>query len=105
MPIIWNKLFLILRSVSNRALVVWPCLFLIVLNTQDAPTKDLDRKIDTGKIKIHEKRMGPFKINEREFTVILKLINYGSSPTKLEKNHIFKGGGWQVSRVEQIRCQ
>jgi hypothetical protein len=60
----------------NLRLLVWPCLFLIVLNAQDAPTKDLDRKICTGKIKSHERRVGPFKINEREFTVILKLMKY-----------------------------
>jgi hypothetical protein len=47
-----------------------------VLNAQDAPTKDLDRKIYIGKIKSHESRMGPFKIFEREFTVILKLMKY-----------------------------
>lgn len=76
MAIILNKLFVILRLVLNRTLVVWPCLFLIMLNAQDAPTKDLDRKIYTGKIKSHEKRMGPFKINERGFTVILKLMKY-----------------------------
>lgn len=76
MPIILNKLFVILRLVSNRTWVVWPCLFLIVLNAQDAPTKDLDRKICTGKIKSHERRMGPFKINDTEFTVILKLMKY-----------------------------
>jgi len=76
MAIILNKLFVILRLVSNRTWVVWPCLFLIVLNAQDAPTKDLDRKICTGKIKSHEKRMGPFKINDTEFTVILKLMKY-----------------------------
>ena len=76
MAIILNKLFVILRLVLNRTLVVWPCLFLIMLNAQDAPTKDLDRKIYTGKIKSHEKRMGPFKINERGFTVVLKLMKY-----------------------------
>ena len=76
MAIISNKLFVILRLVLNRTLIVWPCLFLIMLNAQDAPTKDLDRKIYIGKIKSHERRTGPFKINEREFTVILKLIKY-----------------------------
>lgn len=76
MAIILNKLFVILRLVLNRLLVVWPCLFLIVLNAQDAPTKDLDRKINTDKIKSHKSRMGPFKIFEREFTVILKLMKY-----------------------------
>lgn len=76
MAIISKKLFVILRLVLTRTLVVWPCLFLIMLNAQDAPTKDLDRKIYTGKIKSHERRMGPFSINEREFTVILKLMKY-----------------------------
>lgn len=76
MAIISNKLFVILRLVLNRTLAVWPCLFLIVLNAQDAPTKDLDRKIYTGEIISHESRMGPFRIFEREFTVILKLMKY-----------------------------
>jgi hypothetical protein len=80
MAIILNKLFVILRLVLNRTLVVWLCLFLIVLNAQDAPTKDLDRKIYTGKIKSHERQLGPFKINEREFTVILKLMKYQGAP-------------------------
>ena len=76
MAMILNKLFVILRSVLNRTLVVCACLFLILANAQDAPTKDLDRKIYTGKIKSHERRIGPFKINEREFTVTLKLMKY-----------------------------
>lgn len=76
MAIILNKLFVMLRLVLNRTLAVWPCLFLIVLNAQDAPTKDLDRKIYTGEIIRHESRMGPFRIFEREFTVILKLMKY-----------------------------
>lgn len=80
MAIILNKLFVILRIVLNRTLVVWLCLFLIVLTAQDAPTKDLDRKIYTGKIKSHERQLGPFKINEREFTVILKLMKYQGAP-------------------------
>lgn len=76
MGILSNKLFMILRLVLHWTLVVWSCLFLIVLCAQDAPTKDLDRKIYTGKIKSHESRMGPFKLNEREFTVVLKLMTY-----------------------------
>jgi hypothetical protein len=76
MAIIFKKLFMILRLVLNRTLVAWSCLFLIVLNAQDAPTKDLGRKIHTVKIKSHEKRMGPFKINGRDFTVTLKIIKY-----------------------------
>ena len=78
MAIILNKLFMILRLALNWTLVVWLCLFLIVLNAQDASTKDLDRKIYTGKIKSHERRMGPFKINERDFTVICKVLKYQS---------------------------
>jgi hypothetical protein len=57
-------------------LLIWPCLFSIVLNAQDAPTKDLDRNIYTGKIKSYESRLGPFKVNEKEFTIILKLMKY-----------------------------
>ena len=75
-----NKLFMILRSVLHWTLVVWSCLFLIVLNIQDASTKDLGRKINTDKIKSHESRMGPFKLNDREFTVMLKLMKYQGAP-------------------------
>ena len=79
MTIISKKLFVILRVVLTRALVVWPCLFFIMLNAQDAPAKDLDGEIYTGNIKRHERRMGPFKINEREFTVIVNLMKYQGS--------------------------
>jgi hypothetical protein len=65
-----------LRLVLNRTLIVWPCLFLIVLNAQDAPAKDLDRELNAGKIQSHERRMGPFKINEKKFSVILKVLKY-----------------------------
>ncbi len=67
---------IILRLVLNRALIVWPCLFLIVLNAQDAPAKDFDGELNAGKIHSHERRMGPFKINERDFSVILKVLKY-----------------------------
>jgi hypothetical protein len=80
LAIISNKFFVRLRFLLNRALAVWPCLFLILLNAQDAPTKDLDRKIHTGEIKSHERRLGPFKIFEREFTVILKLMKHQGAP-------------------------
>jgi len=76
MPIILNHLSVILRLVLNRTLAVWPCLFLLLITAQDAPAKDLEKKIITGKITGHERRMGPFKINEREFTVTLKLKAY-----------------------------
>ncbi len=71
MAIILLKLFVILRLSLNQTLVVWPCLFLIALTAHDAPTKDLDREIYSS-----ERRMGPFKINEREFTVVLKLMKF-----------------------------
>ena len=80
MAILLNKLFMILRLMLHWTMVVWFCLFLIVLNAQDAPTKDLDREIYTGKIKSHERQLGPFKINKREFTVILKLLKYQGAP-------------------------
>jgi len=74
--IILNKIFMILRLVLNRTLIVWPCLFLMVLNAQDAPTKDLYGELKAGKIQRHERRMGPFKINEKDFSVILKMLKY-----------------------------
>ena len=76
MAIMLNKLLVILRLVLNRTLVVWPCLFLIVLNAQDAQTKDLEGDLNARKIQNHEKRMGPFKINEKDFSVILKVLKY-----------------------------
>ena len=60
----------------NWTLAVFPCLFLILLNAQDASTKDLNREKYAGKIQHHERRMGPFKIHGREFTVILNLMKY-----------------------------
>jgi hypothetical protein len=74
--IILNKFFMILRLVLNRTLIVWPCLFLIVLNAQDAPTKDLDGELKTGKIQCHERRMGPFKIEGKDFSVVIKELKY-----------------------------
>jgi hypothetical protein len=74
--IIPKKTLVISRLLLNRALAVWVCFFLIVLNAQDAPTRDLDSKIFTGKITSHESRIGPLKILEREFTVILKILKY-----------------------------
>ena len=76
MAILLNELFVILRLVLNRALVFWFCFFLIVLNAQGARTKDSEGKTHLGKIESHERRLGPFKINEREFTLILKLMKY-----------------------------
>lgn len=73
MLVILNNLFVKLRLVLNWTLLVWPCLFLLLVTVQDAPAKDLEKKINTGKITNHKKLIGPFKINEKEFTVILKL--------------------------------
>jgi hypothetical protein len=60
----------------NRTLIVLPCLFLIVLNAQDALTKDLDEELNAGRIQRHEKRMGPFKIEGKDFSVVIKELKY-----------------------------
>ncbi len=52
------------------------CFLLIMLNAQDAPARDLNQEKHAGEIKSHERRMGPFKINKREFEVVLKLLKY-----------------------------
>ena len=67
---------MILRVVLNRASVLWFCFFLIILSAQYASAKDSHEKTHIGKKESYEKRMGPFNINEREFTVILKLVKY-----------------------------
>ena len=60
----------------NRTLIVWLCLLLIALNAQESPAKDSDKIINNDKIQSHEKRLGPFKINEKDFSVILKVLKY-----------------------------
>jgi hypothetical protein len=77
--VIRNEFVVILRLVLNRTLIIWPCLFLIVLNAQDASTKDLDGELIAGKVHGHERRLGPFKINEKEFSVIIKALKYHGS--------------------------
>lgn len=79
MAIMLNKLFVILRLALNRSLVACLCLFLNVLNAQDAPAKDLDGELAAGRIQRHEKRMGPFNIKEKDFSVILKVLKYQGS--------------------------
>lgn len=76
---------IILKLVLNRALIVWPCLFLIALNAQDAPAKDFDGKLKAGKIHSRERRMGPFEINEKDFSVILKVLKYQGASMGFEK--------------------
>jgi hypothetical protein len=56
-----------------------------VLYSQDTPAKDLDREIDTDKIKSHERRIGPFKLNEKEFTVLLKLMKYQGASNSFDE--------------------
>jgi len=80
-----NKSSLIVRAMLNKILVVLPCLFLIVFNSQNAPVKDSDSKVNTGKIKTIEKRKGPFKIHTREFTVILNLMKYEGAPSGFDE--------------------
>jgi hypothetical protein len=45
----------------------------------------LDRKTHTGRIKGDVRRMGPFKINEKEFTAILKLVKYQGAPKDFDE--------------------
>lgn len=69
----------------NRALAAWPCLFLMVLYAQDAQTKDSNRERYTDRIKSEERRIGPFKILEREFTVVLSLRKYQGAPKDFDE--------------------
>lgn len=85
MDIEQNKLSVILRLVLNKTWAVLPCLFFIVLNSQVAPAKDVDSQIHTGKIETLERRKGPFKIHEREFTVILNVMKYEGAPSGFDE--------------------
>lgn len=74
------ELFMALRLGLHRKWAVLACLFLIMLNAPDATTGDLNGKVNTDHIKRHERRLGPFKIGERQFSVILTLTNYQGAP-------------------------
>lgn len=63
-------------SMLNWKLVIWSCLCLMLLNSENATLADIHRKINTGKIKRHEQRIGPFALKDKEFTVVLKLLKY-----------------------------
>ena len=76
MAIIPNKFVVILRLVLKRTLIIWPCLFLILVSAQDASTRDLDVELKAKKIQREERRLGPFKINNKEFSVIIKALKY-----------------------------
>jgi hypothetical protein len=44
MATLLNKLFVMLKVGLNRALVLWFCFFLILLNAQGASTKDSNKE-------------------------------------------------------------
>ena len=69
---------------SNWKIVIWSCLFFILLNSENA-TADLNRKIDTAKITRHEEQIGPFTLKENDFTVILKLLKYKGASTGFDE--------------------
>lgn len=72
-----NKLFYTLRLVLYWISTVWLLLlFLVVIDVNNASTSDFDSKTHTAKIKNHERRMGPFKLNNKEYIVIVKLKKY-----------------------------
>jgi hypothetical protein len=60
----------------KRVLTLCFCFFLIVLNAQDASAKDLDQEKPASEIKSYERQMGPFRIDDEKFKVILKLMKY-----------------------------
>jgi hypothetical protein len=76
-----NKLFYTLRSVLYWISTVWlSLLFLAVIDVSIALTSDFDNRIHTNKIKNYERRMGPFKLNNKDYIVIVKLKkNQGAS--------------------------
>ncbi|MDY6855719.1 MAG: hypothetical protein SWO11_13630 [Thermodesulfobacteriota bacterium] len=65
---------MILRSVIYWTLFLCSFLSFIVLGFQDIQAGDIEEGIHTGQIIRNERRIGPFKLNGREFTLILKLM-------------------------------
>ena len=80
-----NNLLVILGLLLKRTLVIWSCLCLIFLTAQHASPKGLEREIYTDKIKSYESRIGPFKLNEKEFAVILKVMKYQGASTGFDE--------------------
>jgi len=72
-----NKLFYILKLVlSWISTVCLFLLFLVVIDVNNASTSDFESKADTTTIKNYEQRMEPFKLNNKEYIVIVKLKKY-----------------------------
>jgi hypothetical protein len=73
-----NTLFRTFKSVFYWILVVssFSLLFLVVLDVDNASTEDLDSRAHTAAIESYERRMGPFRLNDKEFTVLLNLKKY-----------------------------
>ena len=85
MAVLLNKLFIILRSVLYWTFLLCSCLSLIILDFQATPAGDLEEGIHTGQIISDERRIGPFKLNEKEFTVILKLMKYQGASNSFDE--------------------
>ncbi len=60
----------------DRSLIILSCITLIALAARDAPAKDLGDEIKAGKIQRTEREMGPFRIEGRDFTVVIKDLKY-----------------------------
>ena len=76
MAVLLNKSLIMLRSVIYRALLLSSFFSFIVLGFQDIQAGDIEEGIHTGQIIRNERRIGPIRLDEREFTLILKLITY-----------------------------
>jgi hypothetical protein len=62
------------RIGSYRAVMVLCCLFMAAPAAWNASTMQSDKKFSAGMAQRHERQEGPFTVNDREFTVILKLL-------------------------------
>lgn len=85
MAVLLNKSFIILRPVLYRTLLICSFSSFIVLDFQDTKAGDLEKRIHADQIISHERRMGPFKLNEKEFTVILKLMKYQGASNSFDE--------------------
>jgi hypothetical protein len=85
MAVLLNKLSMMLRSVLYWTLFLCFCLSLIVLDFQATPAGDLEKGIHTDQIISNERRIGPFKLNEKEFTVILNLMKYQGASNSFDE--------------------
>jgi hypothetical protein len=80
-----NISFVISKSALNRSLVLLPCLFLIALNAQYASAIDLDEDLAAGKIQRNERLLGPFQIEGKDFTAVIKELKFPGASTGWEE--------------------